>query len=152
MAENEQKRTVEAKRAMIEALKKTMGIVTPALEMAKVGRTAHYGWLKDDPDYKAEVDEANEIALDFGETQLHSLMKGILVQGKEDIYERPPDNSSVIFFNKTRNKKRGYVERQEIAPVDPDGNALQPIININVVQPTKPPDEAKEWLGNKESH
>lgn len=130
MAESEQKRTGAAKRAMIEALKKTMGIVTPALELAQVSRTAHYGWLKDDPDYKAEVEEANEIALDFGETQLHSLMNGVFVQGKEDVYERPPDTAAVIFYNKTKNKKRGYVERQEITGAD--GEKLIP---INLIMP-----------------
>lgn len=35
----------------------------------------------------------------------------------------------------TLGKKRGYVERQEIAPVDTDGNNIQPTININIVQP-----------------
>lgn len=30
-------------------------------------------------------------------------------------------------------KNMGWKDRQEIAPVDPDGNALQPSININVI-------------------
>jgi hypothetical protein len=32
-------------------------------------------------------------------------------------------------------KNMGWKDRTEIAPVDPDGNALQPSININLIQP-----------------
>lgn len=34
-------------------------------------------------------------------------------------------------------KNMGWKDRTEVAPVDPDGNALQPVININVIQPEK---------------
>lgn len=34
-------------------------------------------------------------------------------------------------------KNMGWKDRTEVAPVDPDGNALQPVININVVQAEK---------------
>lgn len=34
-------------------------------------------------------------------------------------------------------KNLGWKDRTEVAPVDPDGNALNPIININVIQPKK---------------
>lgn len=32
-------------------------------------------------------------------------------------------------------KNMGWKDRTEIAPVDPDGNAIQPSININLIQP-----------------
>lgn len=34
-------------------------------------------------------------------------------------------------------KNMGWKDRTEIAPVDPDGNALTPTININVINPDK---------------
>ena len=143
MAEDEQNRTTVGKSAMIEALTRTLGIVTQALKLAGVARSTYYKWLNEDPEFKSATEEVDEIARDFGESQLHSLMSGIKVKVKtkdgkgELVYKRPPDTSAVIFFNKCKNKKRGYVERQEITPVDSEGNNLQPIININVIQPKK---------------
>lgn len=32
-------------------------------------------------------------------------------------------------------KNMGWRDRTEVAPVDPDGNAIQPVINIQVVNP-----------------
>ena len=46
------------------------------------------------------------------------------------------------FILKTLGKKRGYVERTEVSPVDPDGNAVQPIININVIRTKKEIDDS----------
>jgi hypothetical protein len=105
MAENEQIRTVEGKRAMIEALEKTLGIVTTALKQTGIGRSTYYGWLQDDPEFKADVEAISDIALDFVESQLH-----------KQIQEGQP--SSTIFYMKTKGKKRGYIERQELTGAD----------------------------------
>ena len=117
MAENEQIRTIEGKRAMIEALEKTLGIVTTALKQTGIGRTTYYGWLQDDPEFKADVEAISDIALDFAESQLH-----------KQIQDGQP--ASTIFYMKTKGKKRGYVERQEITGAD--GEKLIP---INIVMP-----------------
>jgi len=59
------------KRAMIEALTKSLGIVTTACKIVGIDRTTHYDWLKSDTDYKAQVESIKDIALDFAESQLH---------------------------------------------------------------------------------
>lgn len=89
-----------AKKRMVEALKATKGIVTAASEASGVPRSTHYTWMNDDPEYKQAVEDAQEVAIDFVEGKLISLIEG-------------GDTASTIFFMKTRGKKRGYIERQE---------------------------------------
>ena len=89
------------KRAMLEALEKSLGIVTTACKSADVSRDTHYRYLKEDEEYKRKVEQVEDIALDFAESMLMQNMKA----GKE---------TSNIFFLKTKGKKRGYIEKQEI--------------------------------------
>jgi len=89
------------KRAMIEALEKSLGIVTSACKSVGINRSTHYDWLKSDEDYKAEVESIEDIAIDFAESQLHKQIKD-------------GNPTSTIFYLKTKAKKRGYIERQEI--------------------------------------
>jgi hypothetical protein len=89
------------KEALLAALTKCKGIVTDACKAAKIPRSTHYNWLKTDAEYQQAVEDLNEIALDFGEKMLFKLMEN-------------ENATAVIFFLKTKGKKRGYVERQEI--------------------------------------
>jgi len=94
------------KRAHITALEKTLGIVTQACKISGVSRSQHYEWVNTDSNYKDAVSMVEEMAIDFAESKLHKNIE----KGKE---------TSIIFYLKTKAKKRGYVERKEIdAPVD----------------------------------
>ena len=86
---------------MLAALEKSLGVVTSACKTVGVGRTTHYLWLQEDKEYKAAVDELSDVAIDFAESQLHKQIK----EG---------NSTATIFFLKTKGKKRGYVERQEV--------------------------------------
>ena len=86
---------------MLDALEKSLGVVTSACKTVGVGRTTHYLWLQEDKEYKAAVDELSDVAIDFAESQLHKQIK----EG---------NSTATIFFLKTKGKKRGYVERQEV--------------------------------------
>lgn len=90
------------KKALVEALEKSLGVVSTACKAAGISRDTHYRWLKEDPDYKAQVEELSEVAVDFAESHLHKLIKD-------------GNPAATIFFLKTKGKNRGYVERQEIA-------------------------------------
>jgi hypothetical protein len=94
-------RNTPKKEAMLEALEKSLGIVSTACKMVDMGRTTHYQWLKEDADYKKAVDSIQDSVLDFAESHLYKLVK-----------EGNP--AATIFFLKTKGKKRGYIERQEI--------------------------------------
>tara|TARA_R100000541_G_scaffold59378_1_gene73172 strand:+ start:2113 stop:2463 length:351 start_codon:yes stop_codon:yes gene_type:complete len=93
-------KTEHNKKALIEALEKSLGVVTSACRQAEVGRTTFYEYLKD-LDFKKQVDEIQDVALDFAESQLHKQIQG-------------GNTAATIFLLKTKGKKRGYVERQEI--------------------------------------
>ena len=92
----------DKKKALLEALEKSLGVITQACKMVGVHRSTHYDWMKTDDDYKAQVEELSEVALDFAESHLHKLIKD-------------GNPAATIFFLKTKGKGRGYVERQEIA-------------------------------------
>lgn len=89
------------KKALLAALEASLGVVTPACRSCGISRETHYRWLKEDDEYKESVTLLDDLALDFAETQLHRQIK-----------DGTP--SSTIFFLKTRGKKRGYIEKQEI--------------------------------------
>ena len=89
------------KQAMLEALEASLGIVSTAAKKANIGRSTHYKWIVEDPDYKQAVQEVQDSVLDFAESHLYKLVK-----------EGNP--AATIFFLKTKGKKRGYIERQEI--------------------------------------
>lgn len=85
---------------MIEALEKSLGIVTTAAKIAGIDRGSHYRWMDEDNDYKKNVASIAEMTIDFVESQLHKQIKD-------------GQTTPTIFFLKTRAKHRGYVERVE---------------------------------------
>lgn len=90
------------KEELLKALEKSLGVVTTACKMARVGRTTFYEWLEKDSDFKKVVDDIKNVALDYAESKLYELIKDGNV-------------TATIFYLKTKGKKRGYIERQEIA-------------------------------------
>ena len=111
---NEQKRTQENKKKLIEALEKSLGIVTEACEKAQLSRTQFYKWYKEDKEFKKQVDSIDGKFIDFAETHL-----------KEQIEKG--STPATIFYLKTRGKKRGYGDSLDITSGD------EPIkININL--------------------
>ena len=94
------------KKTMLDALERSLGIVSTACEKAGISRQTHYNWLKDDAEYKEAVRAIEERTIDFAESHLHALIK-----------DKNP--AATIFFLKTKGKNRGYVERQEIEVNEP---------------------------------
>ena len=83
------------KKAMLQALEKSLGIVTTAAKQVGIDRWNHYDWMKSDPEYKAAVDAIEDVALDFAESKLHAqIAKG--------------DTTATIFYLNNKGKKRGY--------------------------------------------
>lgn len=111
--------TERNKKAVLETLKKSMGIISTACEKAGIGRTTFYEYMKTDPEFKAEVEAINERSIDFVESKLFEKMSGVRVQGQNGVYAIPPSDTALIFYLKTKGKNRGYVERQEVM-INPD--------------------------------
>ena len=104
------------KEKTLEALEKSLGGVTTAVKTVGIARSTFYEWLKD-PLFKAEVDSIQDVALDFAESQLHQQIQG-------------GNTSATIFYLKTKGKRRGYVERQEITGAE----GLPNDIRINIIK------------------
>lgn len=86
---------------MIEALEKSLGIVTTACKSVGISRVTHYEWMKEDEEYRKSVEGISDIALDFAESKLHKSIES-------------GSDTATIFYLKTKGKKRGYIEKQEI--------------------------------------
>jgi len=89
------------KESLLKSLEQSLGVVTVACKKADVPRSTYYKWLKEDELFAIEVRDIENVALDFAESQLH-----------KQISEN--STAATIFYLKTKGKKRGYVERQEI--------------------------------------
>jgi hypothetical protein len=88
-------------KAVIEALEKSLGVVTTACKLVGVDRTVHYDWLKSNVTYRKAVRDIENVALDFAETHLHKqIAKG--------------NPLSTMFYLKCKGKKRGYIEQNNI--------------------------------------
>jgi hypothetical protein len=89
------------KKAVIEAMKSQMGIVTKACRIANIERCTFYRWYAEDAEFKAAIDDVENIAVDFVEGKLYEL-----------IQDKNP--AAIIFHLKCRGKKRGYYEKSQI--------------------------------------
>ena len=104
------------KEAMLQALENSLGVVTVACKQTETPRSTYYKWLKEDKEFAQSVKDIENIALDFGESQLHKQIGD-------------GNTSATIFFLKTKGKKRGYIERNELDLTSGD----EPIkINVNI--------------------
>lgn len=89
------------KETILQALEKSLGVVTTACQKTGVSRATFYRWLKEDAEFATNVQAIQDVALDFAESKL---------------FEQIQDGSTAatIFYLKTKGKRRGYVERQEL--------------------------------------
>ncbi len=118
-AQETKKREQERKQRQGEFLQifeNNMCSVSKSCRASKVPRRTYYNWLED-PSFAQEIEDKIQDMKDFGEDQLKVLMRGIpkLDNEKKLIgWNVKPDTAAVIFFNKTQNKDRGYIEKSEL--------------------------------------
>ena len=89
--------TQKNKDKVIDALERSLGIVTPACKEVGISRETFYRWYREDINFKKKVDDINEITLDFAENQLLKKIK----EGSE---------RSILFYMKYKARQRGYTE------------------------------------------
>jgi hypothetical protein len=112
MAKEKTQNLTLKKAAMLEALEKSLGIVTSAAKSVGIRRETHYAWLNEDAEYKAQVEALSDVALDFAESQLHKQIQNGEV-------------ASTIFFLKTKGKHRGYTgDGNKVTVNDQDGKTI----------------------------
>jgi predicted DNA-binding transcriptional regulator AlpA len=89
------------KESLLKALEKSLGIVSTACESVGISRTTYYKYYNEDEDFKKQVNDIGEATIDFAESSLFELI-------------RSGNTAATIFFLKTKGKRRGYIERQEV--------------------------------------
>jgi hypothetical protein len=99
------------KELFLDALRKTLGNIGEALELTGYPRSTVDSWRKKDSKFATAVAGMADVALDYVEG---NLMKQI----------GAGNSASTIFYLKTKGKKRGYTEKQEL-----DVNGM---MNINM--------------------
>lgn len=114
------------KKKLLEALERSLGIVTPACKDVGISRDTFYRYYKEDEDFKKKVDDINEITLDFAENQLLKKIK----EGSE---------RSILFYMKYKARRRGYTDSVDITS---GGEKIISDINVNIVLPKR--DEEDE--------
>jgi hypothetical protein len=121
------------KKTVLEALELHNGIISSACSATNTPRSTFYLWLKEDAEFKAAVDDIQEVAIDYVESKLFEKIEGIQVVGKgartendePPTYQVPPSDTAIIFYLKTKGKKRGYVERTEQEHSGSGGGPIQ---------------------------
>lgn len=103
------------KEKLLEALERSLGIVTPACKEVGISRKQFYVYYNTDPIFKEAVDDINDITLDFAENQLLKKIK----EGSE---------RSILFYMKYKARRRGYSDSLDITS---GGKA----INIQYISP-----------------
>jgi hypothetical protein len=116
------------KKKVLEALEKSLGIITPACKEANISRDTFYTYLKEDEEFKKAVDEITEIQTDFVENQLFKKIK----EGSE---------RSILFYMRYKGRKRGYTESVDITT---NGKGLDGGIKIIFVDGDKSDTSSEE--------
>ena len=101
----DQKRTEVTKDTLLESMRQNMGNVTLSCHFTGCSRSTFYRYMESDEDFKKEVEDISNMAIDICEAELWKLIKD-------------GNSTAIIFFLKTKGKVRGYVERQELTGSD----------------------------------
>lgn len=114
--------TIKNKEKLLENLEKCLGIVTKACKMSNISRVTFYDWCRYDPEFKAKVDEIDNVTLDFVESRLLDKVD----EG---------DTRAIAFYMKYKGRKRGYVDSLNVNQLV-DGK-----INVNITFQEKKDNE-----------
>lgn len=89
------------KNLLLAALEKHLGLFSPAGKSANVTLSEFKSWYANDDRFRERVDALQETTLDFAEAALYKKIQA-------------GDTASIIFFLKSKGKKRGYEKKMEM--------------------------------------
>ena len=97
------------------------GVLSEIAANLNVSRATVYNWCKSDEGFAEAFEDSRERFIDLAESNLRKLVAGVpnIITDESgnkvfDGWKERPSETSIIFTLKTRGKKRGYVERQEV--------------------------------------
>jgi len=106
------------KKKLLEGLKLYRGIISSACEFANLDRQTFYNYKSDDEKFAKAVEEIDEASIDFVEGKLFEKINGwenaVLTKEGYVAYDQPPSDTAIIFYLKTKGKKRGYSETSQV--------------------------------------
>lgn len=118
------KDTEKNKQKLLICLRKHLGVVKYACQEAGLSRQTFYTYCED-PEFKREVDDINEMTIDFVE---HKLLKKITEESEKSIH----------FYLRYKGKNRGYSDSVDITS---GGDKIISDINVNIVLPKRDTEE-----------
>lgn len=120
------------KQEYLEALEQNLGIITPTIKQIGLTRWYYDKWLREDPEFKEEVEKIKDSTLDFVESKL-----------LKEINEG--NASAMMFYLKCKGKERGYIEQQNISQ---EITYKEPL-KINIIQPQLPENKQNRLEGDQ---
>lgn len=90
----------EIKLKFLEVFELTAGNISSACTKMQISRETYYRWRREHPEFDSKCEEVQESLIDMAETMLLKAIKN-------------GNTAEIIFFLKTKGKKRGYIERSE---------------------------------------
>jgi hypothetical protein len=122
------------KNQLLAALKKSLGVVSAACQMCNIERSTFYSYMDKDPEFKKQVEDLENYCIDFVETQfLKNIQNG--------------NTAEILFYLKTKGRKRGYTEKQEI-DLTSKGESIKQAPQI-IVQNEEQKTALLNLIGNK---
>lgn len=119
------------------------GILSDIAANLGVERSTIYTWCNDDEQFAQALEDSRERFVDLAESNLRKLLPAFRPSKRTRMAEKRfagwierPSETAIIFTLKTRGKKRGYVERQEVTGAD--GAELIPPRTLS-------PEEARQY-------
>ena len=100
---------INKKDSFLENFKKSFGMISVTCDATGISRQTYYNWKDTDPEFAQGIEEIEERNLDFAEMKLMSAIR----EGK---------TAELLFFLKTKGKRRGYIEGTQL--LGSDGNAI----------------------------
>lgn len=88
------------KENFLKAFNAGYGIILTACEAVGISRATYYKWMRDDSEFREKVEEIQESQVDFVESKLIRAIES-------------NDTTAIIFYLKTKGKKRGYSEKAQ---------------------------------------
>ena len=88
------------KKMFLAAYRQSKSNITLACLSVGISRVTYYKWREKDEKFRQECEDIEEEAIDFVENKLFGRIND-------------NDTTAMIFFLKTKGKKRGYVEKVE---------------------------------------
>ena len=127
MPKNNKKQQI--KKQLVVALEQSLGVVTTACKKVGIDRTTFYRYYNEDKNFKNEVDDIQEVAIDFVESQLFKQIKD-------------GNTTATIFFLKTKGRKRGYIEKQQVEHSG-EVSIAQQLKNTKWISASEMPDDSE---------